>query len=259
MGLLGDRGYGIVVEFRVGEFAPEPYSAAMSSPQPFPDTQWSSVFADPEVDRERWRARLGGLFEAYRGPVVCWFRAALGSEEGADDLCQGFFVRLMEREVLVAFDPSRGRFRHFLKGALRNFVREHWRAERALRRAGALVDLEASGAVDVVADAAASPPDLAFDRAYAAMVAQQAVARLACECRGTPRADDCELFLDYYVRGRLDSYEAAAARCGRSRDQVKNLLTAMRERFHAALLAVLRETTANPDEALASLREILRA
>lgn len=231
----------------------------MSSPQPFPDTQWSSVFTDPAADRERWRARLGGMFEAYRGPVVCWFRAACGGGEGAEDLCQGFFVRLMERDVLAAFDPSRGRFRHFLKGALRNFVREHWRAERALRRAGPLVDLEASGAVDMVADAALLQPDLAFDHAFAAMVAQQAVTRLVDECRGTPRADDCDLFLDYYVRGRLDTYEAVAAQCGRTRDQVKNLLSAMRERFHVALMAVLRETTANPDEALASLREILRA
>ncbi len=231
-----------------------------SSTSSFPDTQWSSVLGKPEADRERWRTRFGSLFEAYRQPIASWFQAATAGDKGdknVDDLCQAFFVRLIERDVLAAFEPRRGRFRHFLKGALRNFLREHWRFQRAQRRCATAVDLDTLGGDDAFADRRTEAPDLAFDRAFAQMVVQRALLALHADCRDPAQQRDLELFAAHDVDGTVASYEEAAARFHANRDWVKNHLTAMRARFQAALLAVLHETSANPGEALACLRELL--
>jgi RNA polymerase sigma-70 factor (ECF subfamily) len=221
----------------------------------FPETRWSSVLGRAASDPERWRERFGALCEAYREPIASWLRCVAGPGETVEDLCQGFFLRLIERDVLGAFDPERGRFRHFLKGALRNFLREHRRRARAACRAASCVPI----VDDLVADPEGTAPDLAFDRAFAAMVVRRALQELEQKSRAPEARAGFELFLAHDVHGTVVSYEAAAAALGRNRDWVKNHLTAMRVRFHAAVRHVLLATTTNPDEALASLREILAA
>lgn len=223
----------------------------------FPETRWSSILGEAATDPERWRARFGELYEAYREPIASWFRAVVGAREPTEDLCQGFFLRLIERDVLGAFDPRRGRLRHFLKGALRNFVREHRRHARAGCRSANWVPLDD--------DLAAAPgdgvarPDAAFDQAFAAMVVRRALKELERESRERDALLQFELFVAHDVHGTVTSYEAAAAALGRNRDWVKNHLVAMRSRLHVAVRRVLQATTANHEEALASLREILSA
>ncbi|MBI5851296.1 MAG: hypothetical protein HZB39_09730 [Planctomycetes bacterium] len=221
-----------------------------------PDTRWSSVLADPSRDLEHWKHRFGELFLDYQGPVSNWLAAAgLGRHENVEDLCQGFFLRLIERDVLTAFDPARGRLRAFLKGALRNFARERRRYWRARRRDAVVTEID--GHEPCAADEAG--PDAAFDRAFAATMIGKALALLDADCAAGDRQVDLALFRAYDVDGTVDSYEEAAQRFGRNRDWVKNHLTAMRERFHATLLATLREATTNPSDAVATLREIVRA
>lgn len=220
-----------------------------------PQTRWSSVLADPARDPGHWRNRFGELFLDYHGPVSSWLsEAGLGGREPIDDLCQAFFLHLIERDVLAGFDPARGRLRDFLKGALRNFARErrrHWQALRRRVQPGSLDDQEIAASVT-------EGPDAAFDRAFAAAMVGKALERLAADSLEAGRTEDLALFRAHDVDGTVASYEEAAIRFGRNRDYVKNHLGAMRERFHASLLAVLRDATTNQGDALSTMRELAR-
>jgi RNA polymerase sigma-70 factor (ECF subfamily) len=49
---------------------------------------------------------------------------------------QGFFTQLHVHDGLRAVDRSRGRFRAFLLGALKNYLANEWRREHRLKRGG---------------------------------------------------------------------------------------------------------------------------
>ena len=54
----------------------------------------------------------------------------------AQDLTQGFFAHVLERETLAAAQREKGRFRSFLLGALRNFLANEARKQATLKRGG---------------------------------------------------------------------------------------------------------------------------
>ncbi|MFG0318739.1 MAG: RNA polymerase sigma factor, partial [Planctomycetota bacterium JB042] len=103
----------------------------------FPSTCWSRIRPGDGAGDGAQREAVAALARSYDGPIRAYLRAALGrSPHDADDLAQEFFAWALESGFLAKADPSRGRFRGFLKVALRNFVRDAGRRERALVRGG---------------------------------------------------------------------------------------------------------------------------
>lgn len=74
----------------------------------FPPTRRSAILAARSVDpRERERA-LGTLIAAYWKPVFKYIRLRWNRGfEGAQDLAQGFFAQVLERDLLTKYDPER--------------------------------------------------------------------------------------------------------------------------------------------------------
>jgi RNA polymerase sigma-70 factor (ECF subfamily) len=65
----------------------------------------------------------------YAGAIRSYLVALLKNREDADDVAQDFFVRVFE-QGLGRVDPSRGRFRDYLKTAVRNAALSHLRRRR---------------------------------------------------------------------------------------------------------------------------------
>jgi RNA polymerase sigma factor (sigma-70 family) len=80
-------------------------------------THWSAL-----RDCNRFLLRYA---QAVRGYLL----ALLGNAEDADDVAHDFFVRVVERGFVRA-DPDRGRFRDYLKIAVRNAALSHLRRRR---------------------------------------------------------------------------------------------------------------------------------
>lgn len=59
----------------------------------------------------------------------------------AEELCQDFILRYLQSGLRHA-SPDRGRFRYYLKAAVRNSVRQYARSEQSLRRREMLVETE---------------------------------------------------------------------------------------------------------------------
>ena len=71
------------------------------------------------------------LLLRYRGAIRSYVIALLQNHPDAEDLAQEIFIRFMRGDFASA-DSGRGRFRDFLKVAIKNMVRNHW--ERQQRR-----------------------------------------------------------------------------------------------------------------------------
>ena len=88
------------------------------------------------------RDALDLLCRAYRPAVVSYLRRYGYARADADDVAQDFFTRFVEKRFQDVADPQRGRFRMFLRTALRHFVasahvctarRAHGRPDRGMR------------------------------------------------------------------------------------------------------------------------------
>jgi len=84
----------------------------------FPVTRWSVIEGVRSFDGEARKRALDKLCEAYWKPVTStcalrWNRDA----PDAQDLTQGFFIEMLERELLNRFDAGKSRLRTYLRRA----------------------------------------------------------------------------------------------------------------------------------------------
>ena len=106
----------------------------------FETTHWSIVLQAKSSSSESERA-LAELCQAYWMPLYAYARRRVHDPHKAQDLIQGFFAKLLEKNYLKTADPARGRFRAFLLTALKGFMANEWDKEQAQKRGGGTVVL----------------------------------------------------------------------------------------------------------------------
>ena len=99
----------------------------------FPATRWSVIAAVRSEDTVERKRALDILCETYWKPVYKYVRLRWNrSAPDAQDLTQGFFAEMLERELLNRFDAGKGRLRTYLRLCVDSFVMNE---EKAARRA----------------------------------------------------------------------------------------------------------------------------
>src|SRR5882757_70427 len=117
----------------------------------FPVTRRSAVVSIGSDDPVTAARAFELLVRGYWKPVYAHLRLRWArSAEDARDLTQEFFARALEKRQLTSFDPTKARFRTYLRGALDNFVLESDRAARRDKRGGALTHLSLDFDFDVI-------------------------------------------------------------------------------------------------------------
>lgn len=76
------------------------------------------------------------LYQDYWGPLYAFVRCRGHSPADAEDITQGFFARLIERQSLAGLKREGGRFRSFLLASLRNDLANEWDRATAQKRGG---------------------------------------------------------------------------------------------------------------------------
>ncbi|AUX45281.1 RNA polymerase subunit sigma-24 [Sorangium cellulosum] len=104
-------------------------------PHRFPETSWGLIADAVELTTEGRKA-LATLYELYWYPVYAFVRRRGASADEAQDLTQGFFARLLEKNCLATVDRERGRFRSWLIGCLKNYLANERERARAAKRGG---------------------------------------------------------------------------------------------------------------------------
>jgi RNA polymerase sigma factor (sigma-70 family) len=226
----------------------------------FPATRWSVIAGVRSEDRaERTRA-LDTLCEAYWKPVykyvrLRWNRAA----PDAQDLTQGFFAEMLERELLNRFDAGKSRLRTYLRLCVDSFVMNEEKAARRQKRGGEIqhLALDFAGAEEefagstIDAAAIASPESLEafFEKEWVRSLFALAVEDLRALCARQERDRAFQLFEAYDLEGDDKiSYAQLALRYGIAVSEVTNALAWARREFRRIALERLREICGSDDE-----------
>ena len=79
---------------------------------------------------------LEALCKIYWYPLYLYVRRKGHSPQDAEDLTQAFFERLIEKDILSATSPEKGKFRSFLLVSLKNFLINDWSRGQTQKRGG---------------------------------------------------------------------------------------------------------------------------
>src|SRR5262245_50414930 len=156
-------------------------------PRGFATTRWSLVVAAQHKAEPQAQDALGDLCRLYWYPLYAFIRRRGHDAAEAEDLTQAFFARLLEKDVLAAVTPTRGRFRSFLLTACQHFLaNEHARA-CALKRGGgqvALLDLSDAEVRYRAEPSHEATPERLFQRRWALALLARVLQRLREEYEG---------------------------------------------------------------------------
>lgn len=230
-------------------------STEESCPHPasFVPTRWTLILR-ARGESTAARAALGELCEAYYAPVLAFIRSAGRNEDTARDLAQEFFARLLGGHGLDTVDPTRGRFRSFLLGAVKHFLADqHDRGQAAKRGAGqAPVSIQAGAGSHTstelqIPDPAGPPSDTFFDRHWAQTLVERAINQLAAESKEGGKAEQFQA-LKPWLLGSVESLSQAetARSLGLTEGAVKVAIHRLRRRFRELVKTEISQTVADP-------------
>ena len=113
-----------------------PGSPGPGTHQPFAATHWSLVLAAGRDSTPGARAALEKICRTYWPPLYSFIRRSGHAPADAQDLTQGFFLQLLERDFLAGVDPAKGKFRSFLLASLKHYLSNERDRARATERIG---------------------------------------------------------------------------------------------------------------------------
>jgi RNA polymerase sigma factor (sigma-70 family) len=224
----------------------------------FPTTRWSTLVAARSADPgERARA-LDTLLAAYWKPVFKYIRLRWNRQfEDAQDLTQGFFAGLPERELLATYDPEKSRLRTFLRLCVDSFVMNEDKAARRQKRGGnalhVALDFEAAeselgaGGVDPARIASPESLEVFFEKEWVRSLfglAEEDLRKL-CAAQGKERAYRVFEKYDLEEENAHASYAQLAQEFGIAVTDVTNALAWARRQFRRVALERLREMCAD--------------
>jgi len=220
----------------------------------FPTTHWSRVAQAANPGAPDARAALAELCESYWYPIYALIRRKGNDPDQALDLTQEYFARLLDKGVLAAADPDKGKFRAFLRTDCGFFLADARDRHNRLKRGGgvAVVSIDAAGAEGRyrVEPEGGLTPEKLFERAWAIALLDQALQRLAAEYSTAGRVELFERLEPTLTRGpRTEPYSTIAARLGMTEAAVQQAASRLRKRFAMLLRAAVAATLDSPDEA----------
>jgi RNA polymerase sigma-70 factor (ECF subfamily) len=221
------------------------------------------VLAAGRSESPESRAALASLCELYWYPLYAFVRRQGHAAHDAEDLTQGFFASLLDRDALGELNPERGKFRAFLLACLKHFLANERDRERALKRGGGktIVSLDAASAEQRwrLEPADELTPDDIFLRGWALTLLERTLSELRSEFEASGRG---ELFdhLKVYLTGEATVSQAdVAAKFGMTHDAVKAAVYRLRDRFRRRLREAIADTVAEPDAIEDEMRELFAA
>ncbi len=227
----------------------------------FAATRWSMVVA-----AGNWRAgsaarrAMGELACQYWFPLYAYLRRRGNPPAQAEDLVQGFFARLLEKDALTAVDRSKGKFRSFLLASLKNFLSDEWDKGRAAKRgAGRVVSLDT---LDAEARYAAEPvdemtPERVFERRWARAVVDQVLVRLRDDYGGRGQGEVFAALEHVLVGAQGTRLGPIAAWLGMTEAAVKVAAHRLRRRYRELLRDEIAQTVSDAALVDEEIRQLL--
>lgn len=234
----------------------------------FPETSWGLVGRAGLPLAPEGRQALAALCELYWYPVYFFVRRYGAPADEAQDLTQGFFARLLERNDLAMADQERGRFRSWLIACVKHYVANERARARAQKRGGvgngggALrgFDAERAERCYQAEPAHRLTPERLYERRFALQLLERALTTLKAryEKAGQGRLFDA-------LKGRLSGegdeqrHKDVAAALGMNVEAVKTATSRLYDRYERILREEVARTVARVEDVDDELRALLQS
>lgn len=230
----------------------------------FGTTHWSVVLAARRGSAPSAREALAELCGTYWYPLYAFVRRKGYDPDSAQDLVQGFFVRMLEKDDLQDVDPAKGRFRSFLMASCAHYLANRRDYERAQKRGGAasFIAIDPADAERRYGQepAHALTAERLFLRRWATTLLEGVLDRLAREMADDGNASLFEAFKPALL-GVPDaaSYIDLGASLGLSEGAARVAAHRMRKRYRELLRDEIGRTLADPREIDEEIRDLFAA
>ncbi|MHB8955260.1 MAG: RNA polymerase sigma factor [Pirellulaceae bacterium] len=238
---------------------PEPNDDSSHSHR-FATTHWSVVVAAGLSSDPAARQALATLCEDYWYPLYAYIRRRGCQPAEAQDLAQGYFLQLLQRNVVQAADQTRGRFRSFLLSSLDHYMANQWRHDQAQKRGGGQIrslDVEEGERRYRLEPVDEMTPEKIYERQWAMTLLNKAVETLRDEYLHAGKLHVFEA-LKTYLGGEESTvpYRELAAQLGSSEGAVKVAVHRLRQRCRDCLRRTIAQTVASDEEVDEELRHL---
>ncbi len=242
---------------------PESEGLARTPPRPlFLTTHWSVVLAAKDKTSPTCSEALETLCRTYWYPLYAFVRGSGYLPHDAQDLTQGFFERLLAKDFLRVVDPAKGRFRTFLKMAMKRYLVHEWERGKAEKRGGGQIplsfDTDAAEQRFQAQSTRALEPDQIYDRDWAFTLLGEVTARLEREYTAAGKATELRQLKPYLTeeRGQIP-YARIASALHTTEGAARVSVYRLRKRFRELFREVIAETVSGPLEVEEELRHVV--
>jgi RNA polymerase sigma-70 factor (ECF subfamily) len=230
----------------------------------FDSTDWQLISAARGADVPEARKALAELCAVYWYPLYAYLRRRGHSAHQAQDLTQGLFAILLERDFLAGLAPEKGKFRSFLLSALQNHVVNERERAGARKRGGGcavfsidLPDAEGRYAAEPSHDLS---PERLFERRWAVTLLDRVLRELGAEmAQANKRPLFDRLGPALLAGGEAAPYAQIAAELGMTEGAVKAAAHRLRRRFGVLIRAEVARTVRSSEEIEDEIRALFAA
>jgi RNA polymerase sigma-70 factor (ECF subfamily) len=224
-----------------------------TAPQWFGTTHWSVVMVAGRADSAQAGPALEKLCRTYWPPIYSYLRRQGFTPADAQDLTQGFFLRLLKLDSFADVSSEKGRFRTFLLAALKHFLSDERDRVLAEKRGGRnrIISLDEDEAEQgyLRAPSLDLPPEAIFDRRWALTVLEGALARLRQDHASPGKAEIfAQLGKFLSSQGTKADYEALAPKLGMSAGAVAVAVHRLRQRYRECIRLELAQTVTSLED-----------
>lgn len=218
----------------------------------FQATQWTLV-RRAGFNSAQSEDALEKLCRNYWYPIYAFIRRNGRAPHDAQDLTQEFFARFLEAKSISRADPSRGKFRTFLLGALKNFLTDAHRKATAWKRGGGvqIVSFEETEAEERyrLEPVDNRTPDQFYEQRWLVGLLETAMARLRDEFCAAGKERQFQVLKIFLSReGDDEAYQAAGAELNTSGKTIAVAVHRIRRRFREAVRSAIADTVSSPQE-----------
>ena len=228
----------------------------------FVTTRWTMVLQAGREGSPQSGQALEELCRTYWFPLYAFVRRRGYGKEDAEDLVQGFFLRLLDKNYLQSVSSDQGKFRAFLLACLKHFLANEWDRAGRQKRGGGVAPLSLNWA-DAHSRYELGPadgltPDRLYDRAWAILLLERVLAQLRVENAGDLRLFDA--LKPFLTMGKSAiPYAQAAAAVGLSESAARVAVHRLRRRYRELLRREVAETLSRPEQVEEEMRALLGA
>lgn len=231
----------------------------------FPPTVWSVIIAAGDQADVRSARALERICSGYWRPIYLYVRGRGYSTEQAEDLTQGFFERLIDKNQLADFRKERGRFRSFLLAAVKHYVANQHDRAKAVKRGGdqnhLMIDWSQGEPERTFLQEPVDSmnPETLFAREWGRTVVDRTRERLRAEMERAGKRNQFDELVANATGDKDVPYRHVASLLGMTEGAVRVSVHRLRRRFRELLEDEVGQTLLSPKELDDELRFLFSA